>query len=183
MKLGYVLRGNFNAAYFFGADKVAPLCKRCGRCLDYNYCPNNIEIHRSKRYGVSATYDGRLLYSREFVEFCRDVLKTKQEFHCIDGDGVELFYMFPESVVQFDAERSRTEFGPICSTCGKHEWVVGAIPAYLKMQLPLENKFYRTDLMFGSGVNTFPLILVGREWKELLSRKKFRGLDFREIVK
>jgi hypothetical protein len=181
MIIGHVIRANFNAAYFFGPTRHGPLCRKCGNCLDFDYCPAQIDLHPSKRYGVSATYDGRIIYSREFASFCRDVLGSRQTFQPLRGGGQELFYMCPKEVLKFDPVRRGTEFGPVCNACGQHEWVAGATPAYLQQAIPIEDGFFRSDLTFGGGVRSFPLILISTAWKEALARQKFRGLSFRDV--
>ncbi len=73
-----------------------------------------------------------------------------------------------QNVVPFDAERRKTRFGPLCSVCGNHQYIVGATPALLKVKEPLGDGIFRSDLLFGAGDGKHPLRFVGPKTKALM---------------
>lgn len=184
MILGYVMKAkDCNDGLFFdGSEPTGVLCPNCGTCLDYRYAPSAIDIHPSKKYDVSYTQDLRDLFSTRFVTFCRDVLHCDEGFKLVKGTNMDLFYMFPSRVLEFDVERRKTRFEKSCNVCGGYESIVGARPAFLRTKEPIGPGFYRSDIAFGSGKSKFPLFFVGAEWKELLASQKFRGIEFDEIT-
>lgn len=183
MILGYVMRAkDCNDGIFFNGDEPAGvLCPNCGTCLDYQYAPNTIDIHPSKKYDVSYTHDLRDLYSAKFVKFCREVLKSDVSFKLVKSAEIDFFYMMPSRVLEFDVERRKTRFEKLCNVCGGYESIVGARPAFLRTRELIGPGFYRSDVAFASGKSKYPLFMVGGEWKELLASQKIRGLVFEEI--
>lgn len=184
MILGYVVSGKSSndGMFFDGSEPAGVLCPNCGTCLNYQYAPSMIDIHPSKKYDVSYTHDLRRLFSSRFVEFCRDKLHADDTFQLVKSKSMDLFYMIPSRVLEFDVERRRTRFDKPCSLCGGYESVTGARPAFLKANKPIGPGFYRSDVAFASGKSKFPLFFVSTEWKELLASQKFRGIEFEEIT-
>ena len=184
MVLGYVLSGkNCNEGLFFnGNEPKGVLCPSCGMCLDYQYTPSTIDVHPSKNYDVSYTHDLRDLFSSKFAAFCKDELRCDDEFKPIKSESKDLFYMFPERVLEFDAKRRKTRFEKPCEVCGGYEAIVGARPAFLRIDEPIGPGFHRSDIAFASGKSKFPLFFVGVAWKKLLAAQKFRGIKFDEIT-
>jgi hypothetical protein len=183
---GYHVIGHDNGGRLFPyaledcPDKV--VCKSCGTCKDYRYCPDEIELHRSSRYDVGATYDGRHLFSEAFVAHCEPLLGDADFLHPISGGGRRYFYFVPGRIVQFDAERRETRFENPCGACGGFEYAVGATPVHLLKREPLGPGFSRTDIAFGSHQGKFPLILVGEEGARRISQRKWRGLELEPVT-
>lgn len=175
--IAYILRGHDNNAYFFSDDSKGITCEACGTCLDYGYVPREIDMQPSKKYDVSTTYDGRMLYSAAFVDFCKTELQLGEEFIPISCGSGTFYYMFPARIIRFDVTRRHTRFLNACNKCGGYESIVGATPAFLDANLPIGHGFFRTDIAFGSGKEKFPLILIDPENKEKMQTKCFRGLE------
>jgi len=180
MILGYTLSGNSsNEAMFFKGDEPSGIvCPQCGTCLNYEYSPLSVDIHPSKKYDISYTHDLRKLFSERFVSFCKEVLNSHETFVPVQAGKMQLFYMIPTRVVEFDVIRRKVRFEKPCVHCGGYEAIAGAHPAFLKDNRIIEPGFFRTDIPFGSGKSKFPLIVVCEEWKNLLASEKFRGIDF-----
>lgn len=194
--VGYTLGGHFNDTYMFAEDipvnknPDAPnRCSGCGYRIDFfPHDPNYVfrrtfrpaympEVIISKKTtALSATYDGQVIVSREFKEFCLqqgyrglsflEFLHDKEHFHLI---------VTPQ--VQFDSARRQTQFSCLCRTCGNYRQVIGALPAFLQVTEPLADGFYRTDLLFASGNEKHPLIIVGVETRSKLKTAKLKGLE------
>lgn len=184
MIIGYTLSGQSSndADFFDGSELGVVLCPDCGTCLDYSYAPASVDIKPSKKYDVSYTNDLRKLFSERFVEFCRDVLRSDDVFKPVRSSGTVYYYMVPSRTLPFDRVRRKTRIEGVCGQCGGYASVVGAHPAFLMQREPIGPGFFRTDLAFGNAKSKFPLIVIGSEWKALLSAQKFRGIDFGEIV-
>jgi len=183
MILGYTLSGKSSndGEFFDGKQPSRVLCPNCETCLDYNYVPTAIDVHQSKRYDVSYTIDLRILFSERFVAFCRNALHVDDVFTLVKGRNIDLFYMFPSRILEFDVVRRKTRFEGPCAVCGGFASIVGAHPAYLKSTKIIASGFFRSDIAFASGKRKFPLFFVSIEWKEILSSEKFRGIEFEEI--
>jgi hypothetical protein len=183
--LGYSLAAHDNGGRFFPYDLSdcpdGVICKTCGTCLDYRYCPDEIPLDVSSRYHVGSTYDNRTMFSEAFIEHCRPLLRSGDYLRPIKAGQQRYYYLFPEQVTSFDSTRRETRFSEPCPQCGGHGSIVGAHPAFLCTNMPLELGFFRTDLGFGSKQEKFPLILVGEEGRSLIDRRKWRGLEWSEI--
>ena len=183
MNLGFCLSGNVsNDGSFF--DERTPdgvICEECGTCLDLNYYPEYIEIHRSKKYDISYTHDLRTLYSENFVQFCRDELRCNEDFIKISTGHFNYYYMVPNSIVEFDSVRRETKFVGPCKSCGGFRDIAGAHPVFLKECAQLGNGFFRTNIHFASGKSKHFLTLTSVEWAEKLKGQKFRGLSLEAI--
>ena len=57
--------------------------------------------------------------------------------------------------------------------------MVGATPAFLKVEMPLADGFYRSDPLFASGNEKQPLIVVGVGTKRKLEAARLMGLEFK----
>lgn len=183
--LGYALHGHDNGGRFFPYDLAecpgGIVCKACGTCLNFRYCPDEIELDASSRYDVGATYDNRLILSESFIEHCRSLLRPGDHLHPVKAGERRYYYLFPEQVMTFDSARRETRFTKPCRQCGGHGSIAGATPVFLHATAPLGANFFRTDLGFGSAQAKFPLILVGAEGRSLIDQKKWRGLEWSEI--
>lgn len=184
MVLGYVMQGNSSndAIFFNGGESDDVLCDACGSCLNYGYSPQIIDIKPSKKYDISYTHELRSIYSERFVLFCKNDLRSQDFFVPIQAGGVTVYYMMPSRILNFDFQRRKVKFGLRCNKCGEYDFVVGAYPTFLKACAPIDYGFFRTDLAFGNQTSKFPLIVVGCEWKEMLSSQRFRGIDFTPIT-
>lgn len=184
MAIGYRLGGGSSndAEFFDGSEPEGTLCPACKCCINERYVPRFLDVSKSKKYDVAYTHDLHTVFSERFVAFCKDALKSDDEFIPIKTPHSTLYYMLPKRQLEFDAERRKTKFGKICPTCGQCEEITGAHPVYLKSKELLEPHFYRTDLLFSGWKNKTPLILVCAEWRPLLVAEKFRGLTFDAIA-
>jgi hypothetical protein len=181
---GYHVIGHDNGGRFFpySLEDCSSDCKTCGTCKNYHYCPDEIELHRSSRYDVGATYDGRHLFSEAFIAHCKPLLGKADFLRQVNGGGRQYFYLVPDAIVRFDAERRETRFEGPCAACGGFEYVVRATPVHLLKREPLGPGFFRTDIAFGSHQGKFPFILVGEEGARLISQGKWRGLHLEPVT-
>jgi len=125
----------------------------------------------------SSTYDSYDIVSDRFRTFCLEQQYEGLAFGEFSNDKTHFNFM-PNRIVRFDALRRNTTFEKLCRVCRNYESVVGATPPYLLRSKPLEDGFYRSDLLFGSGDRKGPLILVGLETKAKLKAANLKGLEF-----
>lgn len=183
MIIGYRLGGNAsNDGVFFKDAPEGILCPNCGTCLDPNYYPQEIEIHRSKKYDVGYTWDLRTLFSQKFVDFCKNEFDFDMSKNKIKSPTGDLFYYLPDEKVEFDAEERKTKFLNQCLECGNFEEVIGATPVFLKDRSIIESGIFRTDLEFASRSSKSPMLIIGVNWYKKLKKENFRGLYMEPIL-
>lgn len=203
--VGYSLRGQDNGTVMFKDTEAKPLCPvstafllpeerealydntardtnmprtcpSCGWRLDFQ-AHNPKYTLRSTRRDISATYDGQLIVSKRFRDFCVDNNYVDMQFLPFENDLFH-YHMIVDEVVKFDAVRRETKFTNKCDTCGNFQSIIGADPTFLLVNKPLADKFYRTDILFASGNDKHPLIIVGIETKAKLKAAGLKGIDF-----
>jgi hypothetical protein len=167
MKLvGYKINGQDNDTYMFQDNSRIPKCEKCGYRLNFS-TTNPDYFLKSCKDAISTTYDGQTIVSKAFKHFCELNRYSGIKFGGFENDPNH-FHLILMQVVQFDAIKRKTRFENLCSQCGNYESIIGATPTYLLVDKPLEDGFYRSDLIFASGNEKHPLNLVGIETKAKL---------------
>jgi hypothetical protein len=186
--IGYNLYGPDNDSYMSAScDNIleeldnVPTCNGCGYRTDYTYANNNFKI-KKRNYDISYTYDGVCIVSLTFKEFCKKNKYSNIIFKELPRE--EKFYQFiVENELEFDYTRRETKLINYCESCGFYENVIGSIPTFLKDIInPLDDGFYRSDLLFGSRNEKSPLIIISPFTKELLDNEKLKGVEYKEIM-
>lgn len=182
MILGYNLLAQDNGAHFFPDDVPdGILCPNCGTCLDYSWHPQELSFSKKKALrDVSYTYDGRLIVSRKFKDFCTNQQYRGIQFHKVFHEP-ELYYLFPERILPFDSERRKTRFVNKCEICGGYESIVGADPTFLRCTAAVSDGIFRSDLAFASGKEKFPVVIVGPETYGKMKAARLTGLIIEKI--
>lgn len=174
--VGYTLDGQDNDSYMFRDNSLLSRCEGCGYRLELSPTNPNYVLKNCSE-DISATYDGQTIASKAFKDFCERNEYRGINFGVFDNDPRHFhFIVMPE--VKFDAIRRKTRLENLCPQCGNYESVVGAKPAYLLITEPLDDGFYRSDLLFASGNGKHPINLVGIETKAKLEVTDLKGLEF-----
>lgn len=178
--IAFVLHGHDNDSYMLQGCTNLIRCPVCGELLQR---PRLVAAFRlGKKRDVSATYDGYNVVSQRFVD----------EWQRIGGDGLEFaplaeepgyFVIDANQEVGFDFERRKTRFEKHRPCCGRYHSVAGATPAFVKSPKDLpQTRAARTDVMFGSGDEKHPLIIIPLELGKALKRAKLSGLDLSDVL-
>jgi len=181
MVLGFTITGQDNDSYL----KEDLYGKNISECIDYianreKYITEDFRISKTK-YDYSYTYDGALIISQRFKDFCEKLEFTDIEFHKLQAQPN--FYLFKvNSVIEFDSERRKTRFLEYNEKCGEYNEVVGAVPVCLKDNQKIKKGFYRTDIEFGRGYAKSPLIIVDKDIYKKIQKEKFKGLYGEKIL-
>ena len=160
-------------------------CDACGELTSKWDEPLVGLVIKKRRLDISLTYDGVLIASHRF--------KSTYDANDLSGlvfrqlpDDRDFFAIHALKVIEFDAERRKTQFITPCPRCRIFESVVGATPVILKAGSEVgTTEFVRTDLEFGSGDEKHPLLICGEDVAETLSNAKLNGLELiaiKEIV-
>lgn len=187
--IGYTLAVPDNGTFMFPENTDLKRCEVCGYPVDFlSYNPNyafrkrapdsKLDGYVKRGADVSATYDLYYIVSDRFRDFCLNEGYKGLVFEDFISDPTH-FYLLVNNILKFDAARGEVLFERLCKACGNYESVVGANPSYLLRSKPLEDQFYRTDLLFGSKDRKRPSILVGAETKAKLEAANLKGLTFR----
>ncbi len=174
--VGYDLHGQDNDTHMFPPEAVTDRCDVCNYRLDFLTYNPNYALKKSKR-DISATYDGFLIVSEAFRKFCVEQGYKDLVFGKFRQDKTHYNFTV-KRIVKFDAVRRGTRFEKLCPGCGNYESIIGATPSHLLIEGPLEDGFYRSDLLFGSGDEKHPLIFVGIETRTKLEKAQLKGLEF-----
>ena len=188
MIIGYSISGEDNDSFMCSsADEILEnmenlsVCSQCGYRTNYFYINNNFKVSR-RVYDLSSTYDGYTIVSRKFKEFCDRKGYKNIEFKELDKDP-DFFALIALKVIEYDTDRNNPQYENYCEACSNYESVIGPSPIYLKgITEPLADGFYRTDILFASGNEKSPLIIIGPETKEAILKEGFKGIDFEKII-
>jgi hypothetical protein len=137
MILGYYLQGQDNDSYL-NADLYE---KNISECLDFvrnreKYINQDFIVKRTK-YEFSYTYDGALIVSQRFKDFCEKNKLKEIEFYQLKYQ--QEYYLFKvKKTIDFDVERRNTRFLEFNESCNEYNEVVGATPVCLKENRQLE---------------------------------------------
>lgn len=181
MILGYYISGQDNDSYLNDAFYEKNICD----CIDFvknrqDFINKDFKIKKTK-FDFSYTYDGALIASKRFKDFCEDNSLDNIDFYQLNSQ-IGFYLVKVNQIVKFDTERRDTRFLELSNSCGEYNEVIGATPIYLKDNIELKNGFYRTDIEFGRGSAKAPLILVDKEGFKLLKKVNFKGLSGEEVL-
>lgn len=163
-------------------DTVYPKCKQCGVLLDSDFHNPSFKLKR-KAYDLSHANDVGHVVSLRFKEFC-----MRRNYRGIVFKDFEreknFFQLIVSPVVRFDMNRVEIEYGQKCPECKKFEYVSAMPPLHLcDINGPLEDGFYRTDVVVGVNNTMTALIIVAPETYGLLKRERFKGLVFMPVYR
>ena len=156
-------------------------CEACGELTSKWDEPLLDLVVKKRRLDISITHDGVLIASRRFKSIYDQKELSGLVFRQLQDDR-DFFAVHALKVVEFDAERRKTQFIAPCPRCGRFESVVGATPVFLKDGREVERReFVRTDLEFGSGDEKHPLLICGQVAADSLSNAQLYGVDLSPI--
>lgn len=185
MVLGYELFGWDNNSHMTGScDKLfseltdIPKCNVCGYRTDYRYHNPNFKLRR-KAYDYSSTYDGITIVSNAFKEFCEENKYDNLEFIALPKALGFFQFNVNGNLIEYTAHRKEN----LCTTCGFYESVVGPTINLEKINNPLKDGFYQSDLWFASGNEKSPIFLIAADTFKKLKEKKFKGTGGAQAIK
>lgn len=181
MIIGYSISGPDNDSYLFQDGWGKTVCE----VLDFienreDYISDSFRVKRAN-YNLSYTYDGALIVSQKFRDFCLRNSYDGLKFYQLKKQD-NLYLMKSENIVKFDSTRRKTVFEDYQETCGRYNAVAGATPVCLLSKDEPEDGFYRTDIEFGGGYEMAPLIVIGKLTYEKMKLEKFKDIDFSPIL-
>lgn len=160
--------------------KVYPnCCSKCGYPTKSEVNPN-FEL-KKKHFDASYTYDGYLIVSQRFKDFCQKEGYENIIFHEFKQKG---FYFFEAlKICPLDYNRHKVQLIDLCPVCGKYAEVISP-PSFVKPGFVVEpHSTYRSEDEFGSYNQKGVLTIVGLEAAKKMKEERFRGLYFRDIYK
>jgi hypothetical protein len=175
--VGYTISGQDNDSTMFGKKLPLRRCPGCGFRLDFFATNPDYAGPTIKGMDYSVTYDNQDIVSRAFRDFVLEKGYRGIRFGPFTRDP-EHFHLLIDRVVPFDAERRKVRFERPCKVCGNCAYVVGALPAYLRVASVLDDGFYRTDLFFGSNDAKSALTIVAPRTHDELAMSRLQGLEF-----
>lgn len=89
---------------------------------------------------ISYTYDGFIIVSKKFKDFCTAFNYPFLEF--VKLPSSPLFYWFKvNNIIGYDVEARKTRFLKFNERCNGYEEIIGATPVYLKKRKSLMTPF------------------------------------------
>ena len=167
----------------FGSPEVPhpATCDQCGRKVNRDYVSETFRVRR-RASDLVATYDGYLLVSRRFKEYCVHQKFPGTVFVPLPADA-QFLWLRSNRMLPFDVEARRTRKGDFCDVCRAFHTVAGATPAFLTgVSEPIPEGFYRTDVEFGSGHEQSPLIIVANQTFDRLLSQGFKGIESADVL-
>ena len=156
-----------------------PECARYSNIYDLNLIDINFKMKNNKN--ISCTYDGFIIVSEKFKQFCKNEKYLGLEFIILPK--AQSFYWFKvNNIIEFDTKARETEFLNYNFICNGYEEIIGATPVCLKNKCKLSDGFFRTDVCFGSYAGKSPVYLVGDATKKKLIDAGFTEIFFKKIL-
>ena len=189
-----ILGGGDNNSFMY--NEIYPYC--CDSChyttkqelnpdfrlAHQRYDFSHIKLHSvRKHYDVSYTWDGYLIVSKRFKQFCEEKSYQSVVFYSIPQES-DFYFLESSKIIPLDYARRKVDFHNLCTKCNRYEWVIGATPNYTQEGFVMEeNIFYRSEYDFGDFNNKSPLIIVSLRMAKELAAQKFKGLYFKDVLK
>jgi hypothetical protein len=178
MILGYYLIIHDNDHYMF-KDMTLPTCAKYSNVYEINMI--NPKFRFGKKLNVSYTYDGFVIVSEAFKQFCENFQYNGVEFVVLPNSPG--FYWFKiHNVIEFDTDARKTRFMKYNAECNGFEEIIGMTPICLKKKEILGDGFFRSGISFGSCASKSPAEMVGEDTMKNLKKEKFKGLFFEKIL-
>ncbi len=181
MIIGYAIFGKDNGGHLFPSGYGKSICE----VLDFvqnrhQYLTSEFSIKRTD-LSFSHTYDSALIINKKFKDFCFSNKYEGLNFYPLPN--LKGFYLLKvENAVVFDFQRRGTKFEDLKEHCGKYNSVAGATPICLKINKPLLDGIFRTDIEFGTGYEQSPLIVIGTKTYFKMQQEMFNDFNYEEIL-
>lgn len=178
MILGYVMIPSDNKYNMYNGI----ILEKCANYMDiYSLNILNPTLQIKTKKNISYTYDGFIIVSESFKQFCDKEKYIGLEF--IQLPKSHNFYWFKiNNITLYDTEARETEFINYNEECNGYEEIIGSTPVCLKDKKPLHDGFYRTNICFGSHATKSPLYLVGEPTRMKLQEAGFMEIHFQKIL-
>ncbi|MFZ1288487.1 MAG: hypothetical protein WAR79_00230 [Melioribacteraceae bacterium] len=158
---------------------------------DYNQCPKcglkigsdiNLELILGiNKYDFSTTYDGYIIVSNNFKEFCEIEKLLNLAFTPLVL--YKDFWLFDtKNILEFDTMKRKTQLINLCTECYQYREVIGANPVTLKQSYEIKEGIHKTDIIFGSNNSKSPLLIAGIETTKKMKEMKFSGIFYKEVL-
>jgi hypothetical protein len=154
-------------------------CEACNLRMDYLGSNPKFRPPRSAPdYG--STWDGELIASRRFREFCEDAGLTGIDYLPLEKDA-DHFHARRSRVIALNQDVSKAVLkdGP-CKRCGQYRIVKWNNPWAYQVREPLLRGFWRSDVLVGEGNTKSPFKIVSpltRHELETAGLTGFHGFD------
>ncbi len=180
--IGYTISGPDNGYRMFEDARHFDICTACGFRTNFQAHAPEFAIPAKRRLAdLTYTYDGQCIASVKLIEALEE--ECPGDYHAYPvGDDARYFHLFPVRTVPFDIERRETRLLSFCSTCGFYDEVIGATPAFLKVDGPLAHGFYGSDILFASGNEKHPLLFISSDMKAIFKVRGLKGIDFQKVT-
>jgi len=177
MIFGYVLFAYSNDKSMF-KDLILNKCDKYSDIYTINRVSPSFKLKTQKP--ISTTHDHFTIVSEDFKNFCLNENYTGLEF--VNLPSAPGFYWFKiHNTILLNPEDKGIRFINFNSDCNGYEEIIGATPAYLKIEEKISDGFFRSDICFGSYETKTPLKIIGIETMEKLKKKGFKGIYGSEI--
>lgn len=176
--IGYVLSGQDNGTFMFDDDDPAlPRCGLCGYKLDFQATNPQYRLGRKGRgWDVGGTFDGQLVVSRRFRDFCVANRIAGINFNSFANEP-DFFHAVSNRVLGLDPVKSMLRLSKQCGRCGNFESVVGPYRRF-KVDGSLLPGFYRSDLALASGNEKGYVLVMTPDVRRALEGAGMKGLAF-----
>jgi hypothetical protein len=152
-----------------------PACSTCGYRTDPDFTAANFKL-KQKRYDISCCYDGAVIVSIRFREFCTSTGTSGLAFVPLLGIP-GFFHLKCNSPVRLDYQAMETEHGRYCSSCGQYRDFVGYSRVVLQSStaLPATGLAF-SDRYFGSNNEAIPLLIAGDSFTAAAKATRISGI-------
>jgi len=186
MIIGYEISGYDNNSYMTGSwnkflpeiNSIIAKCDKCGYKLDYKFINPHFKL-KKKTLDISSTYDGVTIVSLKFKEFCLRYGYSNLEFIELPSEPNFFFFAIKNKLLTYNYSLKEK----FCEKCGQYESITGPYLNVDKINEPLPDGFYQSDLWFASGNEKSPVILIAPSTKINFDKENFKNICFSVIEK
>ncbi len=179
MVAGKILRGADNNSFMH--ETYPHCCKTCGYPVKQEVNPG-FRL-KQKRYDVSYTYDGYLIVSEKFKNYCTDMNFKNIVFEELPMEP-GFYVVTVHKIITLNYTKREVKFIDKCDECGRYAEVIGATPSFIDDESELkDSEFYRSDMDFGSYERKSPLIIMNNNLANKITIKRFKGLYLKNVLK
>jgi len=179
--IGFGITGLDNGTTFIGDKSRLACCPTCG--ARYDFFVHNPEYHmgRKRRSDLLFTYDDVPIITQRFRDFVE--INGYPGVHSLPfKNDMARFHLVVDSVVPYDQTAPGLEMEEFCKTCQRYNSVAtGTEGLILDTNAPLDDGFYRSDLVFGHGHNKTALIVVGMKTRDKMEEYGLKGVCFQPV--
>ncbi|TGJ98362.1 hypothetical protein EHQ53_01150 [Leptospira langatensis] len=179
-KLSSAQRVHYDWMYAENGSIHHSLCETCGSKKSFDYVNPDFKLKRGV-YDLSITYDGYLIASQRFKDFCVRKDFSGIQFERIRHD-VSFYILRINNVLHLNESKMTHRKTNFCSSCNEYSSIVKPGTLHFSENIDeVENSLFESNIHFGSSHEKHPLILATSDIVDEFAIEGFKGYYINEV--